>query len=86
MAWMKLACFSDTHAVPIAQPAQAEPVDEQPGADLARNRVDEHRAGVLTTRLVLPTPPDDLGDLRLGGGAVTGVDGATSPRRRRRGW
>ena len=44
-AWMKLACFSDTHAEPIAEPAQPEPVDQLPGADLAGHRVDEHRAG-----------------------------------------
>ena len=36
--------------------------------------IDEDRAGVLTSRLVLPPPPHDLGDLRLGGGTVAGAD------------
>ena len=46
--------------------AQAEAVDEAAGRDLAGHRVDEHRAAVLTARLVLAAPPHDLGDRRLG--------------------
>ena len=70
---MKLACFSETQARADAQPAQPELVDQEPGADLAGDRVDEHRAGVLAARLVLTTPPHDLGDRRLGRRPVTGM-------------
>ena len=65
-AWMKLACFSETHAVPIRNPRSPRRVDQPAGGDLARHRVDEHRSAVLPTRLVLAAPAHDLGDLALG--------------------
>ena len=37
-------------------------VDQRAGADLARHRVDEHRAGVLAAGLVCASPAHDLGD------------------------
>ena len=67
-AWMKLACLSDTCAEPTRSAAQAELVDQRPGAHLARHRVDEHRPGVLTAGLVGPTPCHDLADGRFGVG------------------
>ena len=65
-AWMKLACFSETQAVPMRSPRSPSPSMSSAGADLAGHRVDEHRAAVLPARLVLAPPADDLGDLRLG--------------------
>ena len=64
-AWMKLACFSETHAVPIRNPRSPSGVDQPAGGDLARHRIDEHRPAVLAARLVLPPPSHDLGDLGL---------------------
>src|SRR4051812_28342903 len=49
-----------------AHPAQADAIDQLTRGQLARDRVDEHRAGVLPAGLVLPSPADDLGDLLLG--------------------
>ena len=62
-AWMKLACLSDTHAVPMRSPRRPRRRSAPPALDLAGHRVDEHRAGVLPARLVLAPPAHDLGDL-----------------------
>ena len=83
-AWMKLACLSETHAEPMRKPAQAEPVDQLAGAHLARDRVDEHRPGVLPARLVLAPPAHDLGDRRLG--RRRGRRGASCSRRSTTTW
>ncbi len=80
--WMKLACFSDTHGGADGEAAQAEPVDQHAGADLAGHRVDEHRAGVLAAGLVLAPPAHDLGQLRLGRVPVAGHDADRAGRRR----
>src|SRR3954447_25905574 len=52
-------------------PAQADAIDQLTRGQLAGDRVDEHRAGVLPAGLVLPPPADDLGDLTLGSSNVT---------------
>jgi hypothetical protein len=65
-AWMKLACFSDTCAVPIRSPRSPSPSMSPPAATSPGHRVDEHRPAVLTAGLVLSPPADDLGDLGLG--------------------
>ncbi len=54
------------HGTADREAAQAEMIDQRPGRHLTRYRVDEHRACVLPTRLVLAPPPDDLGDGGLG--------------------
>ena len=69
-AWMKLACLSDTVAVPRRWPRSPARVDQRSGADLARHRVDEHRPSVLAARLVGPSPGHDLADQA---GDVVGV-------------
>ena len=48
------------------EPTKAEPVDQLARRQLAGDRVDEHRAGVLPAGLVLAPPVHDLGDLALG--------------------
>ena len=65
-AWMKLACFSDTHAVPMREPAQAEPVDSSPALTSPGTGLTNTEPAVLAARLVLAAPAHDLGDRRLG--------------------
>src|SRR4051794_11074094 len=54
-----------------AHPAQSDAIDQLTRGQLAGDRVDEHRAGVLPAGLVLPSPADDLGDLVFGSIDVT---------------
>ena len=66
LAWMKLACFSDTQAVPIRRPRRPRPSISPPAVTSPGHRVHEHRSAVLPTRLMLAAPAHDLGDLSLG--------------------
>ena len=49
-----------------SEAAQADPLDELARTELAGNRVDEDRTGVLTAGLMLATPPHDLVEFALG--------------------
>ena len=51
-AWMKLACFVDTSAVPSRRPFRPARVDE--GSCRVAGRVGEHRSGVATRRAGWP--------------------------------
>ena len=82
---MKLACFSDTHAVPTRSPrrpspSMSSPALTSPGTGLTKTEPAFCPPGWFSRRHL-----HDLGDLRLGGRAVAGARRATSPRRRRRG-
>ena len=77
-AMKKLACLSDTTAVPTRSPFAARRVDEPAGRVV--RRVGEHRAGVLPAGLVLAPPPHDRRDQVASAIAASPRSSASSAR------